>query len=145
MIALALCAVLHDVGCSAAPAELTKMSSAPIRPVRPTAATDPSNRLRAGSSWFSSELVPTTLESTGGFGALRRMGDVGIADVSRAREPAGDTPGLHLPARSWGPSAPVGGRMPAAHLDLWSTSTGRVALAVHRGVSLQARFVFGAK
>jgi len=145
VIALALSGALPSARCPAAPAELSR-AGAPtfVRPISPAGIAELPSNLGRGRYRIDNAGPPPARASTLSLGPVRRATDDAIPDGSVSADGARSAPGIRSLARAWGPSPPVGAHMPAAHVDLWSTSRGRVAIAVHRGVSLQARFVFGA-
>jgi hypothetical protein len=142
-IAFALFGALHPDGCAAAPAELAKGADAfviaPVTANRVAGLSGSVPTVRHLASLETSAVNPSL--STSG-GPLRRATGAWTPDAASQPEHGGNAVAIRNLGRAWGPAAPVGTHIPVAHVDLWGSSRARVAVAVHHGLSLQARLIF---
>jgi hypothetical protein len=127
-------------------------AAAPVKPAKAAAASHSRRGSSTGAEGFLTSLrdesnrahfgtLPATHAATAVRGPVRRSTAPWTSNAPPIAELTSTGPGIRGLAGAWGPSAPVG-QMPAAHVDLWTAPRARVAFAVHRGISLQARLAF---
>ena len=142
-IALLLCGALSGANCAAAAPELARMADAQLaRPAMPNGAASLLGRLGRDRLPPPREFAVDAPPAAHYAGPLRPSPAGASADATSVPDRVELGHAVRGLNRDWRPAIPAGTRMPAAHVDLWNTSRARVAVAIHRGVSLQARFVF---